>query len=159
GLWTLHGLGVLDGANAEATAVACAALKHKSAGVRRNAVQVLPRTPASVIALLESGVLQDPEPLVRLAALLALTDLPAAPGAGKAAVAAVNQPENRSDRWIPDAATSAAANNSEHFLKALGARQTPSPKLLAVTEIVAQHYARLGPADSIGGVLARLADA
>src|SRR5262249_37934040 len=46
-LWTLHGLGALDGSNARATATAGAALKHKSAGVRRNAVQVLPRSPQS----------------------------------------------------------------------------------------------------------------
>ena len=43
-LWTLHGLGALDGSNPDATAAAVAALKHPSAGVRRNAVQVLPRT-------------------------------------------------------------------------------------------------------------------
>src|SRR5207249_5061450 len=35
-LWTLHGLGVLDGSEGKATAAAVAALKHKSAGVRRN---------------------------------------------------------------------------------------------------------------------------
>src|SRR5262249_48348175 len=67
-LWTLHGLGALDGSGDEATAAAYAALKHKSAGVRRNAVQVLPPTPASVKALLDSGVLRDPDALVRLAA-------------------------------------------------------------------------------------------
>src|SRR5262249_50355156 len=55
-LWTLHGLGALDGSNAEAVAVAQAALKHRSAGVRRNAVQVLPRTPTSVTAVLEAGL-------------------------------------------------------------------------------------------------------
>src|SRR5207253_2162075 len=47
-LWTMHGLGGLDGSNAEATAVAVMALKHASAGVRRNAVQVLPCDAKSV---------------------------------------------------------------------------------------------------------------
>ena len=61
-LWTLHGLGVLDGSHAEATAVAYAALKHPSAGVRRNAVQVLPRTATSVATLVEAGLTQDPDP-------------------------------------------------------------------------------------------------
>ena len=38
----MHGLGALDGSNAEATAVAVLRSEHPSAGVRRNAVQVLP---------------------------------------------------------------------------------------------------------------------
>ena len=65
-LWTMHGLGALDGSNAEATAAAVAALKHPSAGVRRNAVQVLPRNAKSVAALLDAGVLRDPDAQVRL---------------------------------------------------------------------------------------------
>jgi uncharacterized protein len=78
--WTIHGLGALDGANDRATAVAVAALKHPSAGVRRNAVQVLPRTAKSVAALLEAGLVDDPDAQVRLMALVALADLP--PGQG-----------------------------------------------------------------------------
>src|SRR5262249_20921496 len=58
-LWTIHGLGALDGSNAEATAVAYSALKHKSAGVRRNAVQVLPRDAKSVAAILDAGLTRD----------------------------------------------------------------------------------------------------
>src|SRR5436305_8968439 len=73
-LWTLHGLGALDGSMPEATAVAVAALKHPSAGVRRNAVQVLPRDAKSVAALLDAGLTRDPDAQVRLTALLALAD-------------------------------------------------------------------------------------
>ena len=40
-LWTLHGLGAMNGEHADATAAAIAALKHPSAGVRRNAIQVV----------------------------------------------------------------------------------------------------------------------
>jgi putative membrane-bound dehydrogenase-like protein len=158
-LWTLHGLGALDGSNAEATSVAYDALKHRSAGVRRNAVQVLPRNSSSVAALLAAGLVDDPDPQVRLAALLALADQPPAPDAGQAIVAALSQPANTSDRWIPDAATSAAANNAEHVLKALAARPAPSPKLVTIATIVADHYARGGPVDSVEAVLAKLGDA
>src|SRR5262249_47637297 len=42
-LWTLHGLGALNGSASEAVDAAAAALAHPSAGVRRNAAQVLPR--------------------------------------------------------------------------------------------------------------------
>jgi len=43
-LWTLHGLGQLNGLNKEANSVAEKALNHPSAMVRKNAVQVLPKT-------------------------------------------------------------------------------------------------------------------
>jgi putative heme-binding domain-containing protein len=176
-LWTLHGLGALDGSNAEATAVAVAALRHQAAGVRRNAVQVLPQDAGSVAAILEAGLTRDTDAQVRLMSLLALADRPPTPAAGEAIVAALCDPTNARDRWIPDAATSAAANNSEHFLKAVSAlfpedgikskasppaagegrvRGEPSAKLLGVAAIVAEHYARNAPVDSVGSVIANL---
>ena len=158
-LWTMHGLGALDGSNTEATAAAVAALKHKSAGVRRNAVQVLPRGGASVAAILEAGLARDPDAQVRLMALLALADQPPAPKVGEVLVAVLHDPANANDRWIPDAITSAAANNSEHFLKALAVVKEPSDKVLTVAAIVAEHYARGGPVDSVGGLVAGLVDA
>ena len=118
-LWTMRGLSALDGSHADATAAAVAALKHPSAGVRRNAVQVLPTTIASTESLLTSGVLSDADAQVRLATLLALSDLPATPAAGAAVVAAMQRPANIRDRWIPDAATSAAAAHDQSFLSAL----------------------------------------
>ncbi len=158
-LWTLHGLGALDGSHAEVTAIAVAALKHRAAGVRRNAVQVLPRDAESVAAILDAGLTRDADAQVRLMSLLALADQPPTPAAAEAIIAALGDPANSRDRWIPDAATSAAANNSELFLKALSARKEPSPKLLAVAGIVAEHYARNAPVDSVTTVLARLVNA
>jgi uncharacterized protein len=157
-LWTMHGLGALDGSNPEATAVAVAALKHPSAGVRRNAVQVLPNDEAAVAAILAAGLTRDPDAQVRLMTLLALADRPASPAAGRAIVEALGRPENANDRWIPDAAIAAAAKNGDGFLRALAAVQKPADKLLTVTGIVAEHYARGGPIESIGPVLASLAD-
>jgi putative membrane-bound dehydrogenase-like protein len=158
-LWTMHGLGALDGKNADASAVAVAALKHKSAGVRRNAVQVLPSDVKSVQAILAAGLTQDDDPQVRLLALLALADQPATAEAGKALVAALLDPQNAKDKWIPDAAAAAAAKNSEQFLKGASATKEPNAKMLTVVAIVAEHYARGGPVDSIGGVIASLAEA
>src|SRR5262249_27650354 len=80
-LWTLHGLGALDGSSPEAMAVATAALRHPSAGVRRNAVQVLPRSAEAVAAILDAGLTRDADAQVCLAALLALADRPPAPAA------------------------------------------------------------------------------
>src|SRR5438132_992954 len=79
--------------NAVAPAVASAALKHRSAGVRRNAVQVLPRTAESVTAIRNAGLIQDPDAQVRLMTLLALADLPPAAAAGETVVAVLNDPK------------------------------------------------------------------
>ncbi|HZV03826.1 MAG TPA: PVC-type heme-binding CxxCH protein [Gemmataceae bacterium] len=158
-LWTLHGVGALDGSNAEATTVAVAALKHPAAGVRRNAVQVLPHDAKSVAAILDAGLIRDADAQVRLMSLLALADQPSTPAAAEAIIAVLGDPMNARDRWIPDAATSAAANNSEAFLKALSAKKEPSPKLLDVAGIVAEHYARSAPVDSVETVIAGLVDA
>ncbi len=58
-LWTLEGLGAFDGKNADALAVAVKDLKHPSAGVRKAAVDVLPRNEASVALILDHKVLTD----------------------------------------------------------------------------------------------------
>ena len=75
-LWTLHGLGLLDGNHPDSTAASVAALEHSSAGVRRNALQVLPPTSESSEALVSADLHHDEDAQVRLAAILALADLP-----------------------------------------------------------------------------------
>ncbi|MCZ6792825.1 MAG: c-type cytochrome [Planctomycetota bacterium] len=158
-LWTIHGLGALDGSDPRATAVAYAALKHRSAGVRRNAVQVLPPTLESVEALLAAGSSRDRDAQVRLMALLALADLPPTEEAGRAIVAALSDPTNADDRWITDAATCAAAKNNQYYLQAVATSRRPAEKLVTVSSIVAEHYGRGAPVESVGAVIASLADA
>lgn len=159
GLWALHGLGVLDGTHAEAAAAARGALRHASAGVRRNAVQVLPRQADSVTALLEAGLLRDADPQVRLMALLALADLPPSRAAAEAILAALEDSTNAADRWIPDAATCAAARSAEPFLAVLATRKQPTPKVLEVATIVAEHHARGGPVQEIRPLITLLVGA
>ncbi|MEO2046287.1 MAG: PVC-type heme-binding CxxCH protein [Pirellulales bacterium] len=150
-LWTMHGLGLLDGTDAAANNAVLTALGHGSAGVRRAAIQVLPQCEESAIALHEQLMLQDTDPQVRLAVLLRLADLPPTPDAGQQLVEIVQRPENLADAWIPDAAICAAANNSETFLAALCEAKNPSEQLLLMATIVANHYAC---GDSIDRVLA-----
>ncbi len=158
-LWTLHGLGQLDGSNPQASAVAFESLSHRSAGVRRNAVQVLPSSPESTQALLTSGVLGDREAQVRLAALLALSDLPAVADAG-GRIASIMNSSNVQDRWIQDAAISAAASHDLSFLASLsGMKQPPSTKTVEAAAIVAEHYARAGPVDDVSTLIASLTTA
>lgn len=151
-LWAMHGLGVLDGSHADATDVALQSLRHPSAGVRRNALQVLPRHVRSVEMIVSANVVQDGDSQVRLAALLALADQPASPMAVVAIAQAMNDPSNIDDRGIQDAAICAAATNAPQFLQAAARIPSPSSKLIEACAIVAGHYARSGPTDSVGAL-------
>jgi putative membrane-bound dehydrogenase-like protein len=159
-LWTLHGIGQLDGDDPAATAAAIAALKHPSAGVRRNALQVLPSSPNSTMAVLQSGVCQDSNAQVQLAAALALADLPPVSQAGPTLLAMLDRSAAGQDRWLRDASISAAANNADGFLRAIAASKSArQPATLDAMRIVAGHYGRTGPVDTIGSVIAQLTNA
>ena len=160
-LWTLKGLGALDGENAEATKVARAALKHPSPGVRRNAIQVQPQEAASADAIIENGLLEDPHPQVRLAAMLAMADLPAGESdkAGAKLAASANAPAITNDKWMSDALVAAAANNSHGFLKSIAtSSKTLSDDLADRVAIVAEHYGRSAPTDSVTDLITALVD-
>jgi putative membrane-bound dehydrogenase-like protein len=124
-LWTLYGLGAIEADDA-AMAAATRALKHPSAGVRRAAVMVLPRTDAGRDVLLEEKLLADSDAQVRLASLLALSEMSPSEAAGAAVFAMLQETRNSEDRWIPDAATSAAARHDAGFLKSVLASFKPT---------------------------------
>src|SRR5690606_16509417 len=134
-LWTMHGLGALDGGNDEAVAVAVAALRHPSAAVQRAALMVLPPTQETFEAMLSAGLLPDrtaPEeghymlpsatmtathPQVRLAALLAVADMAASDRAGVSVAGLGLVPENARDRWLREASLIAGARHGRGFLQ------------------------------------------
>src|SRR5690606_16027611 len=100
-IWSLHGLGLLDGADEKSLSVVVEALKHPAPGVRKAAVQTLPVGNAAVVQeILSSGVTQDSDLRVRLAAFLALSDAAPTAEVGKALFEAVQQPENIADKWV-----------------------------------------------------------
>ena len=143
-LWTLHGLGALEGSNAEALAVAVAALKHPAAGVRRNAVQMLPKTVASTEAILAAGLLTDRELNVQLAAILAVSALPAVPNIGDLIFARSQDPKIQGDKWLPSALKIAAARHAGSYLTAelkAGTKLDPAQKGVGDTERVIARQA------------------
>jgi len=99
-LWTLHGLGELSATTTDAYRAAVDALKHPAAGVRKAAAMALPRTADAAKALLASGVLHDPDLHTRLAAVLAVADMPTSPELGQALYTESLKPENFGDRWL-----------------------------------------------------------
>lgn len=120
-LWTLHGLGVLDQPEGDAFEAVVNALLHPSSGVRKNAIQVLPAAAESITALLEYCLIDDPDMQVRLAAIVALTDMPPSHDAGAALYNILGKPDNLSDRWIREAGALAAAVHNIGFLAAADA--------------------------------------
>ena len=149
-LHTLHGLGALT------ADVLGAGLDHPSAGVRRNALALLPAVEGGP-ALLRADLTRDADPQVRLAAILALADAPAAPGAGPlvAELAAVER-----DPVLIDALTAAAAAHAGAYLDAvLTSAETPGGNV-SVARRVAEHLARSGPdRDALAAVVAGLGGA
>jgi len=148
-LWTLRGLGALDAAGSDAAKAAMGALKHPSSAVRRAALMTLPRDNGTTAAILSGKLLEDADAQARMAALLALAELPASGDAGSAVLAMLREERNIGDRWIPHAATAAAARHEAGFLKAALAASNPPEGLGAVIQTVSGHYASRGPVDSI----------
>jgi uncharacterized protein len=117
-LWTIHGLGALDGRNRRATSVAVAALRHPVAGVRKAAIEVLPRNPAGLRELLRAGSLEDADPITRKSAVLTLADMTESRDLGERLYRMSTAPEVAQDEWLSDAVYVAAARHRAGFLGA-----------------------------------------
>jgi len=167
-LWTIHGLGGLKSLEPfpptnPVTKAAVAALGHPDAAVRRAAVLVLPPYGYGELPILRAGCLTDRDAQVRLAAFLALSEIPSAEaardlefarrqGIGKdqllqkwrenlavqavpAIIHAIANPINHEDRWIFHAAICAAAANDLPFLTQVLAHRSNSPARTKVLEV------------------------
>ncbi len=149
-LWTLHGLGAIQDPTDSTFDAVVAALAHPSAGVRRNALAVLPPATESVKSILAGRLLRDPDAQVQLAAALALADMPENEDAGRVIAELVREPRIVADRWIADALTSAAASHASSFLLTLAQAKTGqrsnadalTGRALPTATIVAEHIAR-----------------
>lgn len=135
-LWTLDGLGAIAG-DARAREAVRGALHHPAAALRRAALMVLPRdqqllndifaagmlpdrtSPHEVEYTVGSRVLQDGDGQVRLAALLALSELNASPRAASSIVDLITVPQNARDPWLPHAAAIAGVKQGPDVALAL----------------------------------------
>jgi len=154
-LWTMHGLGAFS--TPAHHDVLRTALLHSPPAVTRVGLEVLPRTVESAAWIVKHGLLKNPDPKVRRAALLALGEMPPVIDAGLAIAAMLAEPRNFNDPWIPAAGISAAARNDFDFLKA--ALANGNEALASPVRVVAEHYARGAPVDSVADVVAMLAQA
>jgi putative membrane-bound dehydrogenase-like protein len=164
-LWALKGLGALGGPKGDENAIEAArkAVKHASAGVRRNALLVLADDRGANVA---REALSDKNPQVGLAALLAIADAgPPAGGLnrmGRDLVYFLQGGGADGDRGLADAAAIAGAVCSDLFLSALsgenGRLDGPiNETLLSVAARVAEHHARGADAGFMAPIVANLA--
>ncbi|HKH62110.1 MAG TPA: PVC-type heme-binding CxxCH protein [Flavitalea sp.] len=114
-LWTMHGLKALNGTNQEALTVATNALTHPAGGVRKAAIEVLPKTTATFQAMQKANLFEDKDMRVRLAAVLATTDMKPSGSIGNVLVDMAEKEENIRDTWLKHALTIASKLNQETF--------------------------------------------
>ena len=117
-LWTMHGLGLLDGSNSDAMRAAVGALEHPVASVRKAAVQVLPADGDLASRLTNSEVLQDPDTNTRMTAVIRLAEIQPSASIGAMLYHMSNAPEVSDDQWLADAILVAAAHQRQGFLAA-----------------------------------------
>lgn len=99
-LWTLKGLGALDGNHPEANAAVEQALSSTSYAVKRAAIALLPATVEGSGSLASSGLLVDSDPQVRLAAVLKASELPESGELYLEMEKFSNDSANSSDKWL-----------------------------------------------------------
>jgi putative membrane-bound dehydrogenase-like protein len=157
-LWTLDGLGMF-GADGEYREALVGALGHPSSAVARAAVTMMPRDAAGRDAIIQSDAAGSTDAQVRLAALLALAETPPSAESASVALAALTSVVNANDRWILDAATSAAATSASEFLTLAANRSNVTDALIERAEIVAEHMARNEDAEATAAVIRSLAGA
>ncbi|MCF2491905.1 PVC-type heme-binding CxxCH protein [Dyadobacter chenhuakuii] len=141
-LWTLHGLAVLDGSNAEALQVVNRALTHPAAGVRKAAASVLPKNEQS-FEMLQKGM-KDANLNTRLSVFVALITLPASEKVGEAVYQAALDEQNAKDPWLSKALLAAAISHEKGFLAASEKQSDKSAFAEQVTKALAKEVYPLG---------------
>ena len=99
-LWTLKGLGALNGSDTAANEVVEKALANGSYAVKRAALALLPATVESSEILASSGLVSSPDLQVRLAALLRAGELPESNALYTEIEKIARDGSGISDKWI-----------------------------------------------------------
>ncbi|MEP6669259.1 MAG: PVC-type heme-binding CxxCH protein [Chthoniobacter sp.] len=97
-LWTLQGLGQLDDATAKA------ALSARDSALRRNAIRALSADQKGYNSLIGTGVISDPDPITRLAAMVKLAEFPTTPEIKSLVAKLAPEPTVQADEWLKEAA-------------------------------------------------------
>ncbi len=116
-LWTIEGLGVLE-SDSNALGVVKGALYHKASGVRKAAIQMLPRNDDTDDALFKANTLNDRDPNVQLEALLYFSERPSSQKVGSLLYDLGKNEAVLNDEWLFKGIYAASAQHSDGFLNA-----------------------------------------
>lgn len=160
-LWALHGLGVLDGNNANAQQVVEKALSHPSAAVRKNAVRVIPKNQAALDAIMAANLLEDDNLQTRKNAIVAVSEMPTSSDVSKKLLAISENADNAKDEYLPQAIFAAALTHPTAFEgrevaptseadSLMGVADRISKSLITESYVLSQRNALLFPPDPTG---------
>jgi putative membrane-bound dehydrogenase-like protein len=116
-LWTVQGLQAIQSGN-EAFQVVSNALKHSAPEVRKAAIQILSPIQWTEQAILKSGILNDPDPNTRSAAILSLLKVAPSEELGKTLFALSKEETVKNDNWLARAVYVAATRHQKGFIAA-----------------------------------------
>jgi putative membrane-bound dehydrogenase-like protein len=116
-LWVVDGLGALH-KDDKAEGKVADALKHKSAGVRKAALQILSGGRLTEQTVVQMKILNDPDPNTRLAAILSLMDISPSAVLGKALYTLSLEEDVKNDYWLSQAVYVAANQHRDGFIAA-----------------------------------------
>lgn len=114
-LWTLHGLGKLDGSDRGSIQVVQKALNHPSAGVRKAAVDVLPATEESVKIIEASKIHQDTDLNVRKAAFQKIALIKDSKSTAEFLFTSSKDESNAQDSYLRQVIFAGVLNNPSYF--------------------------------------------
>lgn len=116
-LWTMDGLGALT-KDDQAEQIVAGALKHKSAGVRKAAIQILSKSSFSEDEIIKSNILQDPDPNTQLAAILSLMETSPSARLGEILYEMSLDERVNADHWLAKAVYVASSQHKKGFIDA-----------------------------------------
>lgn len=145
GLAAIHALWVIDGLNAiqsgnEAFKVVSEALRHPVAGVRKAAIEILSPIQWTEQEVLNSGILDDPDPNTRMTGILSLTRVAPSSALGEKLFAISKEEGVKADDWLGKAVYVAAVKHRAGFLQAFEKENPDFGKQMASTKRELGNY-------------------
>lgn len=129
-LWTLDGLGALDRDTHQ-----LALLKPGDAVLKRNAIRALPHTNEGMQLFFDTAVIQDAEPIVRLAAFAKMARFPDRDRVEQVAKELMKRPENLEDEWLATALRASGAGTVKRGPATItGPNLLPNPSFEEITD-------------------------
>ena len=111
-LWALEGLGAIGTGNQSVDKEVVSALRHPSAGVRKTAINVLPKTEENFDILVDAETYSDPDMRVVMAAVLYLNELPSSDKVGEHIAALSRDKRIYEDYWCSKALYAMASRHN-----------------------------------------------